>query len=249
MRNIRLTVSYDGSNFCGWQQQPGQPSVEAALTAAVSTMNKTATKIYAAGRTDSGVDAYGQVVNFYSPLALPAQRFAVALNALLPPTVRVLESEEVAQGFHSRYDAVCRVYRYRILNQPHVDVNFYQKSWYVRQPLCLNRLNACLRPILGEHDFTTFAAAGSQAVHNIRRIAAANFYPEGPCLVLNISGNAFLWHMVRSLVGTCITLVKKGEQQQMAAILAAKDRRLAGPTAPARALTLHRVCYQGGFDA
>ena len=244
-RTIRLTLAYDGTEFSGWQRQLGQRSVQEELERALSIMHGRELGVQGAGRTDSGVHAAGQVAHFYSDIAgIPADRYAPALNKHLPPDVRVLESAEAHPDFHARYDARLRRYKYYFYASrrawPHRD----RYAW--RLPTApdlrrLNRLASCLR---GELDCTAFAAAKDPSEHRYRYLHHAAFYTEGDYLVFDVAANAFLWRMVRSLVGTLIELERSGaEDGAMRAILESGDRSRAGATAPARGLFLWNVEY------
>lgn len=244
-RTIRLTLAYDGTEFSGWQRQLGRRSVQEELERALSIMHGRELGVQGAGRTDSGVHAAGQVAHFHSDIAgIPADRYAPALNKHLPRDVRILESAEAHPDFHARYDARLRRYKYYLYassrSWPHRD----RYAW--RLPAApdlrrLNRLASCLR---GELDCTAFAAAKDPSEHRYRYLHHAAFYAEGDYLVFDVAANAFLWRMVRSLVGTLIELERSGaEDGAMRAILESGDRSLAGATAPARGLFLWNVEY------
>lgn len=250
-QRIRLTLAYEGTDFCGWQRQPRDPSVQETLEGVLSRIHGQAVTVTASGRTDSGVHAQGQVVHFDAPpISLPPERYPLACNSLLPPSVRVLSAGAAAPDFHARYQAVCRVYRYRLAFGPAPLPEEARWCWHRRRRPELRRLNALCRPLLGTHDFTTFTAAGDPSESKVRRIYSAAFFPRGSEIIFEIGGNAFLWRMVRSLTGTILELEEKGgllEQlaPAMARRLEAQERGLAGTSAPARGLSLHRVFYKG----
>lgn len=245
MRNIRLDIAYVGTAYCGWQIQPKDITVQALIEQALSKIHKREIDIIGSGRTDSGVHADMQVANFYTDIdSIPAENFRQALNSLLPLDIRILKSRHVSDSFHSRFDAVRRTYKYYIKLGEVGHPRYRDFCYLVRKPLDLKRLNDLARELVGEHDFTTFAASGDQAPTKTRRIFSAGFYPEGEFLVFKICGNAFLQRMVRSLTGTLLDLCWKGSSpSDIRSILASKDRSLAGTTAPARGLFLHHVEY------
>jgi tRNA pseudouridine38-40 synthase len=253
MRNILLTISYDGSGFYGWQRQDradgGKPlrTVQGELEAALETVHKTAVPLAGSGRTDSGVHAAGQAANFHSPIdSIPVANYVSALNNLLPRDIRIHAAKEVADGFHARFDAVSRTYRYVICCGATPFAYEAPYVWAIRRYpslAVLNSMSACLQ---GELDFTTFTAAGDLSRSKSRYIEHAVFYPDGNKLVFEIHANAFLWKMVRSLVGSM--LHAEGEGRDAAffqATLEAKDRFRAGPTAPPQGLFLWQVHFAG----
>lgn len=245
MRNIRLDIAYDGSNYCGWQIQPNETTVQGVIETALSKIHKKKMDIIGSGRTDSGVHADMQVANFQTEIdSIPGENFKQAINSLLPLDIRILSSKEVPEEFHSRFNAYRRTYKYYLKFADVGHPRYRDFCYLVRKPLELKKLNNLASALIGEHDFTTFAAAGDQAPTKTRRIFSACFYPEEEFIVFKICGNAFLQRMVRSLTGTLLDMAWKGQTDvDMARILAAKDRQLAGTTAPARGLFLNKVEY------
>ena len=216
-RNIALKIAYQGQDFAGWQRQPKERTVEGELHKALGLLKMHSAncgakiKLYGAGRTDKGVHASGQVANFYTQNhSVPAHRFREALNARLPKDVRILQSCEVEPDFHARYSARARAYEYRIIQSASLAPEQKQNAWYLCAPrLDLAILNCMAGPLIGEHDFSAFTVSGDQAKRKVRTIYAASFYCDGPYVVFRIVGNAFLWHMVRSIVGTLIGLYNR----------------------------------------
>ncbi len=244
-RNIRLKISYDGTDFSGWQIQNNDRTVQAVLEDALSVMHKHPVRVTASGRTDSGVHASGQIVNFCSDIKdIPGANFVYALNSLLPRDVRVMESIEAEQGFHARYDAKIRVYKYYIISTK-VCPPFYSRFCHTtRRVPDLALLNSYAGCLAGRHDFSTFTAAGDQSKSREREIYSAVFFNQGMFTVFKIAGNAFLWRMVRSLTGTMLELEEAGSAAGiMKGILESKNREKAGTTAPAKGLFLHKVIY------
>ena len=252
MRNIRLTLSYDGTHFNGWQIQAAGRTVQGVLEAALAEIHGARVPVHAAGRTDSGVHAVGQVVSFKTEHpSIPTEKFREALNSMLPLDVRVHESVDVSEEFHARYSAKLREYRYYLLYSPApvAHRNFYCHR--VNRPLDVHLLNRMAAALVGEHDFATFASSSSSSSgdeNTVRHIVAASFFPSGPYVCFRVVANGFLWKMVRSIIGTVLTLSSGADAaaDPVAAFrdaLAARDRARAGTTAPARGLFLHRVIY------
>lgn len=259
MRNILLTLSYDGTDFCGWQRQDraqdGKPmrTVQAEIESALEKIHKEKTNLYGSGRTDSGVHAYGQAANFYSPVdSIPAQNYIRALNAFLPEDIRILKAEEKPEEFNSRFSATSRSYRYFINFQGVLSASQTRYVWDVKNYRPdLDRLNALSSCLRGELDCASFAASGDQSVSTCRYIDNAHFFIQKDIfgkelLVFEIEANAFLWKMVRTLTGTIINLDKnKAECNALKNILDGKDRTKAGVTAPPTGLFLWEVKFDG----
>lgn len=244
-RNIKLIVSYDGTDFCGWQIQNNGRTVQGEIETALKRIHGSDIRLTGSGRTDSGVHANGQTANFYTENAIPAERFTLALNSMLPQDVRIMNSTEVAEDFHSRFSAKIRVYRYYIYTGGVCEPWHSKYCWRIREQPDVARLNRIVAPLTGIHDFTTFAAAGDPSKSKIRELLSTSFTMEGRFLVFKIAGNAFLWKMVRSITGTAIGLESKGYgEKQMREILNSRKRELAGTTAPAHGLFLDRVLYE-----
>lgn len=245
-RNIRLLISYDGTDFAGWQKQRDYRTVQGVLEEALASLHETPTPLVGAGRTDSGVHATGQVGNFYSLKEnIEDGKFSEAINVRLPKDVRVLSSGVVPEGFHSKRDAKSRQYAYWIASSLLGTAHMSRYAWFLRKLPSLAALNEMARVICGSHDFTAFTARGDTSKSRIRSINHAVFLSRGPMLVFRIDGNAFLWRMVRSLLGTMVDLALfGGGGREMKKILNSRDRSEAGPTAPARGLFLTRVDYE-----
>ncbi len=245
MRRIKLLLSYEGTGFSGWQRQKEDRTVQGEVEKALAVLHKKPVGVVAAGRTDAGVHAYGQVCHFDTDSSVPGQRFKEALNSLLPPDVRVITSREVEKTFHARFSALKRTYHYYIgtagLFLP-FDRNLCYKS---RNIPSLPALNACARQIVGVHDFTSFTAAGDMSPSKVRDIFSSSFHMERGYMIYKIEGTAFLWKMVRSLVGTMLeTAMLPSPAVRMKEILDSRDRRKAGTTAPAKGLFFFKVEYE-----
>ncbi|MGA2547455.1 MAG: tRNA pseudouridine(38-40) synthase TruA [Rectinemataceae bacterium] len=244
-RNIRLILSYDGTDFGGWQRQKNARSAQGELEAALERMHGHGVPTVGAGRTDAGVHAMGQVANFYTDIAsIEAGRFLPALNKLMPRDLRVLSASEADFDFHSRYDARLRRYRYFILCSPSPDPMRLRYCHYLRRRPSLKSLNAAAGRILGERDFTSFSSAKDESASPWRCVTESSFRWEGDFLVYEIAANAFLWRMVRSLVGSLLHYEADdagGAAERVERVLRSRDRTLAGPTASARGLFLWNV--------
>ncbi len=242
-RTILLTVAYDGTDYVGWQSQPNGTSVQAVLEDALATLHKAATKTVAAGRTDSGVHARGQRVSFSADNGtIPPERYRDALNSILPPDIRVHHSREIRPGFSARHDALSREYWYYLFPGEVVPPEHTRFCLRTKGELRLHCLNRMAAKLLGEQDFATFAAAGSETEHTVRCVQSAAFVPWGGFVVFRIAANAFLWKMVRSIVGTLLECQDDGVEG-FAARLRSRDRSAAGTTAPARGLFFQEVRY------
>lgn len=244
-RNIRLTLSYDGTDFHGWQVQAEGRTVQGEILNALQRMHKGEVPLNAAGRTDSGVHADGQVINFLTDIdSIAAERYHVAINSYLPPDVRALDSAAVPNEFHARYSARLRVYRYYLCVGEVVHPRVARYCGRLMHRPSIDRLNELCHPLLGSHDFTTFTVPRDLSESKVRHVHHAAFFPLGRHLVFEISANAFLWRMVRSVVGTLIELDKQAHSPvELERRLFARDHKAAGPTAEASGLFLHRVEY------
>lgn len=269
-RNIKLVLSYDGTDFGGWQRQVNARSVQEELEKALAKMHGHPVPTVGAGRTDAGVHAMGQAANFYTDIAsIPARKFVLALNRLLPPDLRVLESSEADRDFHARYDARLRRYRYFTLCGSVADPVRLRYAHHLRRIPDIESLNTMASLLIGENDFTTFSAARDPSANRSRYVHEAAFRWEDGFLVFQIAANAFLWRMVRSLVGSMFwleaiaknTVAKSADAKEaaasapsgrqtsdaartlMAEALGSRDRSRAGPTAPAHGLFLWNVEY------
>jgi tRNA pseudouridine38-40 synthase len=249
LRSIQLKVAYDGTDFSGWQRQKNARSVQEELEKALATMHGHPVNVTGAGRTDAGVHALGQVAGFATDIAsIPAERFTLALNALLPRDLRVMDSCEASADFHARFDASMRTYRYFVTCAKTPSPMAARYSWFWPRTPHVSMLNAMASSFLGEHDFSAFASVKDKSLSSYRCVEASSFWFEGDVLVYQISANAFLWRMVRSLVGTMLRVsseAKTDEEagQMMSAILSSRERSAAGPTAPPQGLFLWSVEY------
>jgi len=240
---VRAVVAYDGTDYGGFQRQTNAPSVQAVLEAALVQVTQEAVTVLAAGRTDAGVHAAGQVIAFDTAWRHGLDDLQRALNAVLPADIAVLDVAEAAPDFHPRYDARSRRYRYTIYNAPVRWPLARRYSLHVPMPLNVPALQQAAQCLVGEHDFAAFGQP-PQGESTVRRVLAAEWGGEPPWLTFDIEANAFLYRMVRSIVGTML-MVGRGEMsvEEFAAVLASCDRSRAGPTAPPHGLCLMEVKY------
>ncbi|MFW5995145.1 MAG: tRNA pseudouridine(38-40) synthase TruA [Spirochaetia bacterium] len=244
-RSIALTLSYDGTDFRGFQVQPETRTVQSVVEQGLERLLEHPLRIACAGRTDSGVHAAGQVVSFRTDNAgIPADKIAVALNSRLPPDVAAIRSREVPEEFHARYSAVQRTYRYYLyaddVRNPLID----RYAVRVRRLPSLRRLNEYSAELTGTHDFTTFASSRDKSGTRVRTIDHASWHSRGGMLVFEISAKSFMWHMVRSIVGTLTALdAVDAPPAELRHMLQVGDRSLAGTTASAHGLVFYSVCY------
>ncbi|MGA7474132.1 MAG: tRNA pseudouridine(38-40) synthase TruA [Candidatus Sulfotelmatobacter sp.] len=250
MRNLKLILSYDGSEFAGWQVQPDAVTVQGTLASAIGRITGEKVLPQGSGRTDAGVHALAQVVTFVTESSVPTANFVKALNDILPASVRVLEVQEAAADFHARHSARGKIYSYRIYRAAICPPFLARYVWHYPYPLGEEAMGLAAALVEGEHDFTSFAAADPERgrdgapVSNLRHILSSSWERQGDEFVYTVRGSGFLHHMVRNLVGTFI-LVGKGKLQaeDVTRILEARNRSVAGATAPASGLYLVNVEY------
>jgi tRNA pseudouridine38-40 synthase len=248
VRNILLTVSYDGTRFCGWQKQNSARTVQGEIERALCRLHDVSLcEIHGSGRTDSGVHAVGQAVNFLSPIdSVPVKKYPLILNNMLPPDIRIHDAREAPRDFHARFDARSRTYRYFFRAGSVPAAHEAPFVWAVRKKPDITKLNAMAAFLAGEIDCSTFAASGDLSRSKFRYIEKAVFFPLGNNLVFEIRANAFLWKMVRSLAGTLIQAEREGKSAAyFKEILDSRDRAKAGETAPPHGLFLWHVEFMG----
>ncbi|HXG38279.1 MAG TPA: tRNA pseudouridine(38-40) synthase TruA [Bacteroidota bacterium] len=242
MRNIKLTLEYDGTDFVGWQVQPNGRSVQEELEKALRQILQEECKTNAAGRTDSGVHARGQVANFVTSSAVALQPLVKSLNGVLPEDVVVLNAEEVDEQFHARYSAKSRRYRYVISRTPTALLRKY--SWPLGYQLDVALMQRCADTIRGEHDFQSFCKAEAEVNHYRCIVHSAEWRETGSMLEFNITANRFLHGMVRALVGTMVDVGRGYTSfEEFNRILEARKRNVAGMAAPSKGLFLEEVMY------
>jgi tRNA pseudouridine38-40 synthase len=250
MRNIKLTLAYDGTDFHGWQIQPGQPTIQGALTDVVRKLTQEKLSVYGAGRTDAGVHALGQVAHFKTQSALGAAEFQRAFNALLPPTIRVLAAEEVGPDFHARWQALAKIYHYRIFRGGVVPPFEWRYVLHYPYPLDLPAMSAAARLFEGEHDFASFAASSGSEEDDRERTTVRTIFRsevvagESDAITYVVRGRSFLRFMVRKMVGTLLEVGRgRLSAADVQALFELRDRSRSGPTVPPQGLCLFSVEY------
>ena len=249
MARIALGIEYDGSAYAGWQEQAHARSIQSVLQAALGEVAGHRIRLAAAGRTDAGVHALLQVAHFDTDVARPDQAWSLGGTAASADDVTVLWARPVPGHFHARYSALSRTYVYRILNRRMRPALERQRVCWVRRPLDAMAMHRAVQRLLGEHDFTSFRAAECQSATPMRNLMAADVERDGEEVRLRVRANAFLHHMVRNLAGSLL-LVGAGQRPEewLEEALAARDRTLAGPTAPPQGLYFAGVEYPAEFE-
>lgn len=246
--NYRITLAYDGTDYCGWQIQLGQPTIQALLNAALEKLEGAPVTTFAAGRTDAGVHAEGQVVSFRLTKEWSGANLRRALNGNLPHDIRVLEASAAADDFHARFDAKGKTYRYRIFSAEILNPFWLRYAWHYPYQLDLEKLAADAQSLVGTHDFTAFTVAGCETKTRVRTVTEARIEREGDLLTLYFSGEGFLRYQVRTMVGALVEVnrgrhPKEGQTVSIAELIERRDRALIGAPAPAQGLTLLKVEY------
>lgn len=243
-KRIKLTIAYDGTNYCGWQVQPNGITVEEVINKALCKLTGEDIAVIGASRTDSGVHALGNVAVFDSATSIPPERIAMALNQRLPDDIVIVKSEEVAPDFHPRYCDCEKTYEYHIINTRTPIPTKRLTNYFVSYDLDVERMQQAADYLVGEHDFVSFCNVRTQVEDTVRTVTELEVLREGEEITIRISGNGLLYNMVRIIVGT---LVRVGRgfytPEKVKAILEAKDRKAAGVTAPAHGLMLVEIRY------
>ena len=258
MRNLKLTIAYEGTAYVGWQRQAEGTSIQGLLEDILSTIDGAPVAVAGAGRTDAGVHALAQVASCSLASALDADTLRRALNAQLPADVRVLAVEDVSSDFHARFSATEKRYRYVMANGPVVSPFAARYAWHITGPLDLAAMQQAATQLAGTHDFSAFQSTGTDVAHAVRTVTLSAIEdvterppaplpsqaaPGGRLLVFEVAGSGFLRHMVRALAGTLIEVGLGRRSPEMGPLLASAKRALAGPTAPAHGLWLVEVNY------
>jgi len=247
-RRLAMGVEYDGTLYNGWQYQPHAPSVQERLNIAISAVADETIACIGSGRTDTGVHASGQVLHFDTHAERSPRAWLLGINSNLPDDINILWVKEVDPEFHARYSARKRVYDYTILNRPVRSALARHRAWWVRRPLDVRAMSAAAGCLLGTHDFSSFRAAGCQSHSPERNVMDIQLIRRRDWIVVHCEANAFLHHMVRNILGSLVE-IGLGERpvEWMRELLAARDRKLAGITAPAAGLVLTRIEFPVHF--
>ncbi|SHF43043.1 tRNA pseudouridine38-40 synthase [Modicisalibacter ilicicola DSM 19980] len=245
---VALGVEYDGSGYCGWQRLKQAPSVQAALEEALGKVASTPVKVLCSGRTDSGVHATRQIVHFDAPVPRSQKAWVFGANANLPRDIAVRWAVPVAEDFHARFLALARRYRYVILNQPNRPVLERANATWCREPLDERRMHEAAQVLVGEHDFSSFRAAGCQSRSAWRHLHFIEVARYGPLVVIDVQANAFLHHMIRNIAGALVAVGRGDEDADyMGRLLALRDRARANVTAPGCGLHFVDSVYDERF--
>ncbi len=246
MRKIRLTIEYDGTDYVGWQRQPNGPTVQEKVEAALGAVVGRKVDVISSGRTDAGVHARGMVAHFETDLDLPLTAFREGVNTHLPDDIAVVAAEEAPAGFHARYDALAKRYRYTILLGAIRSPIRKRYSWHVRRSLDVGAMRQAAAGFVGRHDFAAFRSAGCDAGTTVREIFSLGISRHGRLLHFDIVGDGFLRNMVRVIVGTLVEVGSgKRPPEAVTELLAGGCRDLSGVTAPPQGLCLMQVWYEG----
>lgn len=244
-KKIKLTLSYDGTCYQGWQRQKSAPTIQQVLEEKLGLMTREQVRVTGSGRTDAGVHAEAQVCHFTTRSEIPLQAFKKGLNSLLPQDILVRRAEIVPFDFHAQFNALSKTYEYRILNTKDPDVFLRRYVWHLPLPLDTDSMQMCLKALVGRHDFSSFRSAGGSAVSPVRTVLRAQLESDEQGLVrLVFEADGFLRHMVRNIVGTVVAVgTGRISPERFMEIMEAGDRREAGIKAPSKGLFLMSVRY------
>ncbi|MEK6744024.1 MAG: tRNA pseudouridine(38-40) synthase TruA [Nitrospirota bacterium] len=246
LRNIKLILEYDGTNYHGWQSQQGSgmPTIQDALEEALRKLTKEDIRTVSSGRTDAGVHALGHVANFPTESPIPAEAWAPALNRLLPKDIRVIVSDEVKPDFHARFSARGKQYRYVVLARSAPSALLREHAWHVDRKLNLTKMRRAALHLLGKHDFSAFRSSACNAKVPVRRLKTLSLRKKGDQIEFILEADAFLMHMARNIVGTLVEVgLGRFSPDDVKKMLKSRDRTTAGRTAPAYGLYLVQVFY------
>ena len=244
MRNIKLTIEYDGKDFNGWQKQPNKLNIQGTIEQAIKMITGEDVELNASGRTDAGVHAFGQVANFKTNSQIPIDKFAIAINSRLKKSIVIKKAEEVDERFHSRYSVKSKTYRYIINNSENGTAIYRGLEYHVPMKLDYEKMNEAIKYFIGEHDFKAFKASGTSSKSSVRTILDGSVRKEGERIIIEITGTGFLYNMVRIISGTLLEVgLGKIKPEEITDIINSQDRNKAGKTLPAHGLYLLEVNY------
>lgn len=244
MRNIKLTIEYDGKDFNGWQKQPNKLNIQGEIERAIEEMTGEQTDLIASGRTDAGVHALGQVANFKTNSKIPIDKISIAINTKLKRSIRIIMAEEVEEKFHSRYNCKRKTYRYIINNSENGTAIYRNLQYNFSEKLNEQKMNEAIKFFFGEHDFRGFKASGTSSKSSVRTIYYGKVERQKSLVIIEITGNGFLYNMVRIIAGTLVEVgLGKIKPEEIRDIIASGDRQRAGRTLPPQGLYLVNVEY------
>lgn len=244
MKNIKLLIEYDGTNYSGWQSQKNAIGIQDIIEDAIEDLTGEKVKLIGSGRTDKKVHALGQVANFITNSTIPGSKFKYALNIKLPGDIKIIDSKEVSMEFHSRFDAKRKRYKYIIYRRNIPSPIYRNFSYHIDNDLNIEEMRLALPYFVGTHDFESFKAKRSQVYSTIRTIYSMEIVEKDEFIEIIVEGNSFLMHMIRIIVGTLVFIgTGKIKKEDIPAIIQGKNRDLAGPTAPPQGLFLEKVYY------
>ncbi|MCR4443141.1 MAG: tRNA pseudouridine(38-40) synthase TruA [Peptococcaceae bacterium] len=246
MRNVKMTVAYDGTNYHGFQVQnrTGLKTVQNELESVLHTLTGEKVRVIGSGRTDAGVHARGQVINFFSSTKIPPDRFPLAMNSLLPRDIVVWEAQDVSPGFHARFSAKNKTYRYAIYNYRHLSPFWRLYAYHVPVPLDKEKMSLAAGYFLGTHDFSAFCAQDARVANHVRTIFEFMVEQKGPLIFLTVTADGFLYNMVRIMAGTLLEIgMNKRQPESVPLLLQSGERKQAGMTLPPQGLCLMKVEY------
>ena len=244
MRNIKLTIDYDGKDFNGWQKQPNKLNIQGEIERAIESITGEKVELIASGRTDAGVHAIGQVANFKTNSNIAIDKIPIAINSLVKNSIRIQNAEEVDEKFHSRYNCKKKTYRYVIDNSKYGSAIYRNIAYHIPTPLNVEEMKKAIKYFEGEHDFKAFKSSGTSGKNSVRNIYSANIVTEGTSIGIDLTGNGFLYNMVRIIVGTLVEVgLGKIKAEDIPSIIESKDRTKSGKTLPPQGLMLVKVDY------
>ena len=245
MRNIKLTIEYDGKDFNGWQKQPNKLNIQGEIERAIYNITKEEVDLIGSGRTDAGVHAWNQIANFKTNSNISIEKMAIAINSQLKNSIVVKKAEEVDERFHSRYNAKRKTYRYVINNTEYGSAIYRNLEYHFPIKLNVEKMQEAAKYFEGEHDFKTFKSSGTSGKNSVRTIYKAEVKTDGERILIELTGNGFLYNMVRIISGTLLDVgLGKIEPSEIEDIINSKDRTKAGKTLPAHGLYLVKVNYE-----
>lgn len=244
MRNIKLIIEYDGKEFNGWQKQRNKLNIQGEIEKAIEAITGEQVDLIASGRTDAGVHSLGQTANFKTKSAIQIEKIPIAINSQLKKSIRIKSAEEVEEDFHSRYNCKRKTYRYTINNSEQGSAIYRNIEYHIPQKLNFEEMERAINFFEGEHDFKAFKSSGGSGKTTIRTIYRAEIKRENERIIIELTGNGFLYNMVRIITGTLVEVgMGKIQATQIPEIIKSKDRQLAGRTVPAHGLCLVKVEY------